>query len=280
MSQQGRSICLYGDSGSGKTTQLGEAAKAVFKATRRKTVLRTSDLGGHESIKPLVKLGVVELDELTDGVDPWIWMNDAVSEPLDPTQYGLVCFDSGTSMGESLLRAAANAEFQVGQQKTQKFVVAKGAQQLAVTVNNEAHYGVVQGFMLEKIWKSMNLLRSGIDVIWTFSVQRGEEQDRTPILGPKFAGKALTPAGPKWFNFTWRIVSIPSEDGAPVHRLYLTEHTELAGMGHSFGNARYPLGATTQLPSYIEPASIPAALEAIEVGQAEAEAALAAELGL
>ena len=91
---QGRSICLYGDSGSGKTTQLGEQAKRVRKLTQRGTILNTSDRGGHESIRPLVKLGVIQLNQLTDGMDPWIWVDDAVSTIPDPKKIGLVCFDS------------------------------------------------------------------------------------------------------------------------------------------------------------------------------------------
>jgi len=275
-----KTIALYGDSGSGKTTQAGEYAKFIRKTRNANTVLYTSDLGGYDSIAPLVRLGVVRPVDLAPDSDPWIWIDDAVSGKGCDESTGLAIFDSGTSMSEALLTAASHADFQIGQQRTQRFTVSKGAKALNVSINNEAHYGVVQGFMLDAIWKSTWLTRRGIDVLWTFSVHRGEEQDRTPILGPKLAGKALTAAIPKWFKYTFRIASVPQSDTEPVHRLYLTEHSELAGLGHSFGNARYPLGATSKLPAYIEPASIPGALDLIEKGQAEAEALIKAELGL
>lgn len=276
---RGKSIALYGDSGSGKTTQAGELAKFIRKSRARNTVLFTSDLGGYDSIGALGRAGIMRPVDLGPGDDPWIWIDDAVSGKGLTDDVGLVIFDSATSMSEALLSACSHAEFQIGQQRTQRFTVSKGSKSLNVSLNNEAHYGVVQGFMLDAIWKSTWLTRRGIDVLWTFSVHRGEEQDRTPILGPKLAGKALTAAIPKWFKYTFRIASVPQSDAEPIHRLYLTEHSELAGLGHSFGNSRFPLGVGG-LPAYIEPASIPEALELIEEGQRKADDLLKIELGL
>lgn len=275
----GKTIGLFGDSGSGKTTQGGEYAKWIRKNRSRNTLLHTCDSGGYDSIGPLVRAGVVKVDELGQGDDPWIWLNDA-SEGLKLTDdIGLVIIDSGTSAGERLLQAASHSDFQVGQQKTQRFKVNQGDKSLQVSINNEAHFGVVQSFLLDAIWKSTWLTRKGVDVLWTFATHRSEEQDRTPILGAKLAGKALTPFIPKWFKYFWRIVSLPQEGQQPVHRLYLAEYPELAGMGHSFGNSRTPLDADP-LPPWIEPASIITALDLIESAQKQADERLAAELGL
>src|SRR6185503_19603605 len=120
----------------------------------------------------------------------------------------LAIFDSGTSQSEALLSACAHSEWQIGQRPNQKFTVSRGKRSLVVPTNTDAHYGVVQSFMLDAIWKSTWLTRKGIDVLWTFSVLRGEELDRTPILGPKLAGKALTAAIPKWFKYTFLLSSI------------------------------------------------------------------------
>lgn len=276
---KGITIELIGDSGSGKTTQAGELAKHVYRTRKKRAILHTSDRGGYDSIAPLVNVGILEVDELHENDDPWIWINDAVSGAKTKEDTGLEIFDSGTSMADILLSACSHSDGQIGQQKTQRFKVAQGSKALTVSLNNEAHYGVVQGFMLDAIRKSTWLIEREIDVLWTFALHRGEGQDRVPILGPKVAGKALTPFLPKEFRFTFRIEAIPQEGTVPVHRLYLTEHPELAGLGHSFGNARYPLGATP-LPPFIEPASLPAAIELIEQGQREAEERIKQELGL
>ena len=280
MSYIGKTIALYAESGRGKTTQAGEYAKYVRKSRGLNTVLNTSDLGGYDSIAPLVRLGVVAPNQLNPTADdPWIWIDEAVSGKNCTAETGLAVFDSGTSMAEALLTACSHSDFQIGQQKTQRFSVNRGARTLNVSINNEAHYGVVQGFLLDAIWKSTWLTRKGIDVIWTFSVHRGEEQDRTPILGPKLAGKALTAAIPKWFNYTFRLDTETREGDAPEHVLYTTVQPELAGLGHSFGNIRSPLGVTPP-PAVIRPASIIKAMEEIERAQREADDLTKAELGL
>lgn len=276
-SYRGITIELIGDSGSGKTTQSGELAKYVYKTRGKKTTLNTSDRGGYDSISALERKGILQVNELGPGDDPWIWLDHAVNGDALSEEIGLSIFDSGTSIAENLLTACHKSDWQIGQQRTQKFLVAKGKENLSVSINNEAHYGVVQGFMLEKIRQSTWLTRRGIDVLWNFALWRGEAQDKSLILGPKVAGKALTPFLPKEFRYTFRIASIPVEGAEPLHRLYLTEHPELAGLGHAFGNARYPLGVTP-LPPYIEPASLPGALALIEAGQREADELLSQEI--
>lgn len=277
----GRTIALYGDTGSGKTTQTGEYAKHKRKTTGKNTLLISSDMGGYDSIGALVRAGVVIPVELGPKDDPWIWIDEAVNGSLLTDEIGLVVYDSATSQGEALLSACSHSEFQIGQQKTQRFSVSRGARALSVSLNNEAHYGLVQGFLLDAIWRSTFLTRgTDLDVIWTFSVHRGEEQDRTPILGPKLAGKALTAAIPKWFKYTFRLASVPQDGAAPRHLLYLTEYPELNGLGHSFGNARFPLGINLDLPAFLEPASLVEALDLIDRAQKEADELLKAELGL
>lgn len=281
MTYRGVTFGLFGDSGSGKTTQAGEWAKHVKKTRGKSAVLHSSDLGGFDSLGPLIRKGVVKPVELEPKSDPWIWINDAVEGKHLTADDGYAIFDGGTSMSEALMTACHESPFQIGQQKTQKFTVSRGAGQdsLTVGINNEAHYGVVQGYMLDAIWRSMWLTRRGVDVLWTFGVLRSEEQDHTPILGPKLAGRALTPSVPKWFRYFFRLVSQPRTEAAPLHRLYLAEYPELAGLGHSFGNARFPLDGG-ELPPYVEPASLVKAMELIEEGQRRADEALDAELGV
>lgn len=284
MAYKGLTIELVGDSGSGKTTQAGELAKYVKRTRNKTTVLNTCDRGGYDSISPLVRAGIVGVNEIAQLDDPWVWIDDAVTGKNLSDEVGLAIFDSGTSMSDLLLSACSHAEFQIGQQKTQKFTVnrpkagnnAGPASSLTVAINNEAHYGVVQSFMLDAIRKSTYLIDRGIDVLWTFALLRGETQDRTPILGPKLAGKALTPFLPKEFRLTFRLDVEPIEGQQPEHVLYTTAHPELAGLGHSFGNIRCPLGVTPP-KAIIRPASIIEAFEEMERAQKEADEMLALE---
>jgi hypothetical protein len=279
MAYIGKTIELIGDSGSGKTTQAGELAKYVKKTRGLNTLIHSCDRGGYDSLAPLIRRGVVIVNELREDEDPWMWVNSAVSGS-QRDDIGLEVFDSGTSMGDILLHACSHADFQIGQQRTQKFTVSnKKGQQLTVAINNEAHYGVVQGFMLDAIRKSTWLINRGRDVLWTFALLRGESQDRTPILGPKLCGKALTPFLPKEFRYTFRLDVEVKEGASPDHVLYTTAQPDLAGMGHSFGNIRSPLGVEPP-PAVVRPASLITVFEEVERAQREADEQLDKELGL
>lgn len=279
MNYTGMTICLYGVTSSGKSTQAGELAKYVYKTRKKKTVLNTSDRGGYDTLGALVRKGIVLPNELGPADDPWIYTANAANGKTLDDSIGLVIFDSGTSIGDTLLSACGKADFQIGQQKNQRFTVSKGAQSLSVVPPTEAQYGVVQGFLLDQIRVSTWLTHRGIDVLWTFGEFRSEEQDRTPIIGPKGPGKALTPILPREFRFCFRLDVTPVEGENPVHRLYLSTQSELAGLGKAFSNSRYPMGVDP-LPPSIEPADLAKAVELIEEGQRQADALLDRELSL
>jgi len=279
----GRSIGLYGESGSGKTTQAGEYAKYIRKTRGKRSLYYGADSGGYDSILPLCKVGIVDAIDFSSTDDIWQWTDAAVSGAHVKEDHGLVIFDSGTAISEKCLVSCAklSADGQdIGGRPAPKFIIGKlSSNPLKIGSNVDSHYGVVQTFMLDKIMKSSWLLEKGIDVLWTFGIHRGEEADQTPILGPKLAGKALTPHIPKHFKYFLRLDSIAQDSEPSRHLLYTQEKSELAGMGMSFGNSRYPLDATTPLPAVIEPASLKTFFELVDLAQEEAEAALRAELG-
>lgn len=275
----GKTLGLYGLSGTGKTTQAGEYAKFIYKRFGKTTDYHSIDMGGHESLNPLMDLGVVKPDYMEEEDDPWGWIGKRVTDPPDPN-VGLKVFDSGSSMSEALMSSCAKLAAkgtQIGSQKSLTFKTPAGI----IGSNTESHYMVVQTFMLDQIWKSTWLARRhNVDVLWTFGEHRAENPNDAPIVGPQLAGRALTGKIPKWLRYTLRLVTVPVEGDAARHILYLQEAPELNGTGMAFANARYPLDATTALPSSIEPASIVKFWELTEQGQEEAKANLKAELGL
>jgi hypothetical protein len=236
----------------------------------------------------------MEVNKYHPSVDPWIWVDDAVSGKGLAPDIGLVINDGATSQSEILLDWITKSPDKVGQQNTQRFTVNRGADRtLTVGANNESHYGLVQNFMRSMLWKSTelvdgvkdpvtgNLTRPPIDVLWTFGLFRGDGPDGTSRLGPLLAGKALTPVIPKWFRYVFPLVTIPTAPGqAPRHVLYLQEQADPVSGGMIFANARYPINATTTCPVTVEPASLVEALEIIAKGQQEAEDNVKLELGL
>lgn len=278
----GRTIALYGDSGSGKTTQIGVYAKYIYQSTGKRTRLLAADLGGFDSIDSLVRLGIIEpIIYDAQANDPWLWVNQSVETRSDGV--GLYAFDSGTSMGEALLsscaKLSANGE-DIGGRPAPKFVINKGKQsQLKIGSNVDSHYMTVQGFMRDAIARS-TWLADQADVLWTFGLYKGEDQTSQVIYGPQLAGKALTSLMPKWFKYTFPLVRDVVAGLPTKHRLLLQLQPDQNGMATYYANSRYPLDASTPLPLDVSPASLRTAIELIEKGQAEADLINKAELGV
>jgi hypothetical protein len=270
--KKGRSILLFSPTGAGKTTQIGELAKWWKREHGKNTLYHSIDGGGYDSIAHMEDAGFLTVNPFEEHANPWSWVADAATgKGLDDT-YGLVAIDSATACAEHILDAITKDSRQIGQQKTQRFTVGTN---LTVGLNNEAHYGVVQGFMRDMLWRSSWLVNRGVDVLWTFSLFKSEDASGAPTLGPLLAGRALTNALPKWFRYTFPLVCLPTTSGQPPrHVLYLQPQPEFGGLGMIYSNSRYPLDADTPLPAMVEPASLTTAFSLIEQGQREAAAKL------
>jgi len=274
----GRILGLYGLSGSGKTTQGGEWAKMVKRTTGKRTLLFSPDFGGHASIDPLVERGIVESRYYKEGDNPWVWLNDAVSNPL-PDDVGLVIFDSFTSIGEHLLKHMADEAAQGKQIGAMKIYRVNIAGLGNIGANNESQYGLGQTFLLDSLHKSTWLAdKHGVDLLWTFGEHQGTDPNRMAIIGPQGIGQALTGRLPKEMRYILRMVQQATTPGEPPKHILVTQAQDnLGGMGMCYVNARYPLDADTPMPAIIDPASIPAFWEITEAGQREAVAKLESE---
>lgn len=289
--KRGKSILLYGDSGDGKTSLIGELAEWVYKTERKKTRLYTSDRGGLETIRPYIDLGVIESEELGTQ-DPWMWLNKAVRGyvkrdgkwTLDAKLnegIGLYAFEGMTSVADALMQNLAQkaaAGTNIGGGGNVNFTITADGESLKVGGNNMAHYGVVQTRIVEEVWESQRLPGW---LIWTAAVKRDDDPNAAgKVLGPAIAGKALTGEVPRWFVYTFRVAAIPSASGPERHILYLGDHQDItSGGAKGLGNTRVPLDAP-KLPATIEPASVVKAIEAIQAAYEPAVKAIKARLGM
>jgi energy-coupling factor transporter ATP-binding protein EcfA2 len=283
---KGRTIALIGDSGSGKTTQAGEYAKHVYKDRKLRTLYYGADAGGYDAIEHLCALDIITPITFTSQDDPWIWSEAAVSgrQLADEKDIGVVVYDSGSSIGELLLNSCGKmaAEGQeIGGRKAPGFrIKTKSGELIKFGSNSDSHYFVVQNHMRDMINRSTWLTEQGIDVIWTFALDRGERPDQTPILGPLVVGHALTKSVSRWFKYTFPLMTVTVHGSEPRHIMYIQEQPDTVGLSTVVSNSRYPIDAPTPLPTTIEPASVWKALELIEAGKKEAERAVKEELGL
>lgn len=278
----GDTILMYGDTGSGKTAQGGEAADHMDDATGKPTLLYTMDRGGFSVVQPYINLGIIEVESLLVG-DPWVainamalgrrFVNGKWVDANLKASFSLIMSESLSSMAEGIMvdMAKANAQGKGIGGKT-SFALSKGsgADSFQVSSNTQTDYAGVQTFLSEKVWQLQSL---GLPLICTTHVKRGTDEDNSSVLGPVVAGRALTTVVPRWFKYTMRIDAIPAVP-RPRHILFLEEHTDMGLKG--FGNARVPLASTAPFKTSIEPASIIAAMKMIREGEQSAESLIRA----
>lgn len=281
------SILLFGDTGDGKTVQFGELALRAFLVEHRKSRLYTWDEGGYRSIDPLVRRGVIDVVDCRGLSAPFDFL-DKVAQGLvldtggkwvaDPrvSDLAVLGFEGLTEGGDLLMREMAEMSgrgINIGGGGAFNFK--NGT--LTIGSNNQSHYGQAQGHLSAVVKRSFRIAGEG-HVVWTAAARRGQDADnQAAILGPQIVGKALTSEVPRWFVYTFHLLSVPADQllkKPAEHRLYFRDHYDPSIPGAKvLGNDRVPLGATP-LPEYIAPADLPKALSMIEDKMREAEGVL------
>lgn len=270
------SVLLYGDSGDGKTTQIGVLAEWLMKEHQLRTRLYNADGGGWPSIQPLVDAGLIEVIQCHRRTKPWVWVDaaskgkvlaaDGETWVLDEQRnalFGLYAFDGLTGFGEALMANMRDVnEPAVG--GGLGMIVKQG--DLTWGTNTQAHYGLAQGALVDAVGHSQSL--PGIS-LWTAMAKRAGDADTlATVLGPQMPGKALTSDSPRWFQYTFRINHL-TEQGKSMHRLYWDDYNDPTAPGAKcLGNSRLPLGITLD-KNYVEPANIAEAIRLIDEARAK-----------
>lgn len=271
-------ICIYGDTGDGKSTQLGEFAEHRFVQTGKIMRVYTADPGGWLSLTPHVKLGIVQIVPLANTPRPWEWISHIVKGALPVTnsagaawkvdleanaQIDTYAFEGMTAFGDVLMQDAAKQAADGRHIGGQPPAFRYNEGNVKWAGNAPAHYGSVQTVLTSAIQDSLRLPGN---VIWTAMAKRANDADlNSTILGPQVAGKALTSDIPRWFNYTMRLMAVPGDDltgQKSEHRLYFDDHLEKFTSGaKGLGNLRIPLAAVADAPAYISPASVVEAIK-------------------
>ncbi len=291
------SICLYGSTSAGKTQLVGELAEFVYSALKKKSLVYMADGGGFKTIKSLVDLGVVDIEDLRE-IPLAFESLDAIAQGKrydqkthmwvkgTPELYGMIAFEGLTSIGDKIMRDMAVMDSKgvhIGADPSACFT--QGS--LTVPLNTRSQYGVGQA--TPKAAVALSQMLHVEYVVWTALDGHGSDvaNEETPILGPSLPGSAINAKIPSWFEYTFRVVSLPQVPPKPCeHRLYLHSHIDPLTVGYeverdkhgvvtkrvtvkALANDRVPEGVPP-LPDFIAPASLVKALEMVEGKQAEA----------
>ena len=277
-------IALAGESGSGKTTQIGELAKAVKRETGLNTFLATNESGGYDSIEHLEDLGILTVEKWDGESDIFTWINHVASgerringawQKLDKTQYGLWAFDSGSAWGEEGLKklsSDAAAGKNIGGAPGFKVQLGDGS---SIASNNLAQYGLVQTFVKQRISQAQRL--PGL-MLMTFTLKASDDATQGQMAGFEVAGGALANRLPALFRYTFRIKQEHIYNDKPKHILYMQGHTD--GRLGGYANARVPLSSYADLNISIDPADLPKALDEVQAIKLAALEKDRAELGI
>lgn len=267
-------MMLVGDTGAGKTSQIGLLAEYIYATEGKKTVLFTADKGGIQPVKPYIDLGVMEVYPYTRNIDPWVWITHSLRgeakidgvwrKVVDPERIGLAANEGLTAFADLLMmnladHSANNPNQAVGGESAWMFTVHDGDKKVNIASNTQSHYGLAQLRIMKEIWEA----EQGVPAIWTAILDRSSDATGSGgLLVPKSAGNKQGASIPRWFDYTFRINAVPSESGQARHVLYLSTHLDKLAKGAKvIANARLPLaGGEAVVDAAIDPADIVKAL--------------------
>lgn len=245
--------CIYGESRTGKTREIGSIARYVFQKTGKLTRLIFLDGGGFEVIQPEIDAGLIIPLRLTGHGDVGNWLH-ALSQgywPKDNTlQGGLVKFSDHpqaveigcyaiegiSAICQEYLQWLVQKGIKVNSDVVgkQKIKPGESNQDAALDINlgaaSEGHYGIVGQELFRLIRNFQKLAEFGIqDLIWTSLEAGGEEKIagmRRSVIGVGAIGKAITPMLPAKFGDLFHFERDVDAKGRIEYRCYFQSHED------------------------------------------------------
>ena len=211
-----KSGCIYGDSGTFKTTAVAHFAHYIAEATGKATLLFSSDGGGWSACDAEIEAGMIRPFRCDTGlplpilrrVSQGYWPENPTEPDITKMNFtkvnwdevGGIAVEGLTSISTMIMRHLADKAIKTGEDATSQF-----SQSLLVdgTVISEKFAGNSKGhynFMHRVLYGTvMNFISLPVAyVLFTALEKRAEDDDRTLIYGPATEGKASTPHIPSW----------------------------------------------------------------------------------
>lgn len=257
-----RSGCIFGPTGSFKTTAIAHFSHWVAETTGKATLLLSADGGGWNACDEEVLAGMIRpyrVDAQTiplpiiRKVSQGYWPENPTEPdiscvnfvPVDWNEIGGIAVEGITSIGSMLMRYYADKNIKSGEEATSRF-----AQPIKVNgevvyewfgQNSKGHYGGVQNQLYSMI---MNFISLPVSYVLFTAHEKRYTEDGELQVGIATPGKAITPLVPTWlgdcihaqdFRHTEK-VKVRNEKGEQVDeemvrikcRYYFTKHVDPA----------------------------------------------------
>jgi hypothetical protein len=215
-----RSACIYGSTGSRKTTQLKYLAHYIAKTTGKSMLLLSCDGGGWAPCQPEVDAGMILPYRVETSTIPLAilrnisrgyWPEDASEtrphkinlRPIDWTQVGGVGIEGWTSISQVVMRYLPDAGISVGGEErnklggfSQDMYVEGEIKRSEFRSNTRGDYGFVQNFLYGLVM-NFGALPCAY-VCHTALESKTEDDDRSTTFGPAISGKKATAQCGAW----------------------------------------------------------------------------------
>lgn len=214
-----RSGCIYGSTGTFKTTAIAHLSRYIAEKTGKATLLFSADGGGWGPCQEEVDAGMIRpyrcdtatiplpiLRKVSQGYWPRNPDEPDISKvsfvPVNWDEIGGIAVEGFTSIGTMLMRHAADKALNTGQEATSTFVqpilVNDQMTQEKFSGNSKAHYNFTQN---QLYGMTMNFTSLPVDyVLFTGLEKKAEDDDRTTVYGVAVPGKAITNMIPTWIG--------------------------------------------------------------------------------
>lgn len=212
-----RSGCIYGDTGTFKTTAIAHLARYIAEKTGKATLLFSADGGGWGPCQEEVEAGMIRPYRCDTAVIPLpilrkvsqgYWPEDVTETdisrvnfvPINWKEIGAIAVEGVTSIGTMLMRHVADKNLKTGEEATSPFrmPIRVNGQLTEETFagNSRGHYGFVQNQIYGLITNFGSLpveyfLLTGHD-------KKAEDGDRQTVGGVSAPGKAISALIPTW----------------------------------------------------------------------------------
>lgn len=260
--EPGENLLLYGSTNSGKTTQVRKIIEIMATKEKPALVYATREPSTLTILKPLEAKGLCRIIYYHPMHDPFIWIDNATQgrvpsedgkswSAVDLTKYCLVVYDSLSGQGDLVLnglgRQAAEG-YNVGGEPAPGLKIKAAGQEIVVPSGSRSHYLVAQRWLLGMVWQAQLL---PVPQVWTAHEDVVGLEKKAPdgeksieiaaalgirgVVGPMVAGSALTANLPKYFVYTFRLVTQTAET-SNKHIMFTGNHKD--GSLQGIANAR------------------------------------------
>lgn len=212
-------ICLYGPTGTRKTSQIGAFAKYIYGKTGKQTRLISADGGGWAPVQDLINAGIIEAWRVTDekeflsairaaaaGAWPKLMKNGIripgpVVVPSDKHKslkdIGAYAVEGFASIASAVMGDTVDKGRKINEDVVSKFGESGDFGEYSFGAPSRGHYGFAQRFILDMI-KGF----TGLPVDRTcFTSLEGKGEDKISkqtVYGPATAGGAITASVPQY----------------------------------------------------------------------------------